>query len=48
MDIRAETQLRIIGEIAAIAADNRIPLALRDGWALDFLVGRKSRARTVI
>lgn len=37
-------QLRIIHEIASAADRAHIPLALRGGWALDFLLGKVTRA----
>ncbi len=37
-------QIGIIGEIADIAKEHNIPLALRGGWALDFLLGKVTRA----
>lgn len=36
-------QLRIIEDVASIADMAHIPLALRGGWALDFLLGKITR-----
>jgi aminoglycoside phosphotransferase (APT) family kinase protein len=40
---RAQRQLELIGEFAALAADAGIECWLRGGWALDFLLGRITR-----
>ena len=40
---KSVVQLRIIHEIASTAEKAHIPLALRGGWALDFLLGKVTR-----
>jgi Aminoglycoside-2''-adenylyltransferase len=40
----AAVQLRLIGELRAVLAEERVRFWLRGGWALDFHVGRVTRA----
>ena len=43
MEGKTGTQVRVIAEVARVAADESLTVALRGGWALDFLVGHVSR-----
>ena len=43
MDGKTATQLRVIAEVTRVAADETVTVALRGGWALEFLVGHVSR-----
>jgi Aminoglycoside-2''-adenylyltransferase len=43
VDEKTATQLGIIGEVARVGADHNLTVALRGGWALEFLVGHVSR-----
>lgn len=40
---RADRQLGLIGEVVAIAADARVEVWLRGGWAMDFFLGEVTR-----
>lgn len=42
--IQTELQLQIINEVNRICEANEIPLWLRGGWAIDFLLGRITRS----
>jgi Aminoglycoside-2''-adenylyltransferase len=43
VDEKTGTQLQVIAEVARVAAGESLTVALRGGWALEFLVGHVSR-----